>query len=55
MYSIDDIEREELGRQVAFERRMNSTACQCGSDMPGRCPGPQFCPMCETDYEGEEE
>ena len=25
--------------------------CRCGGDMPGRCPGPAFCPMCEPDDE----
>lgn len=23
--------------------------CQCGTDMPGTCPGPENCPMCEDD------
>ena len=22
-----------------------SDHCRCGGDMPGRCPGPAFCPM----------
>jgi hypothetical protein len=26
-------------------------ACRCGSDMPGRCPGPENCPMCEEEGE----
>lgn len=30
------------------------TRCQCGGDMPGRCPGPHACPMCQTDDEGDE-
>lgn len=25
--------------------------CQCSGDMPGHCPGPANCPMCETDEE----
>lgn len=28
-----------------------SSRCQCGGDMPGRCPGPSLCPMCQTDDE----
>lgn len=26
-----------------------SDRCQCGGDMPGRCPGPHACPMCQED------
>jgi hypothetical protein len=31
--------------------------CQCGGDMPGRCPGPEFCPMCvdDDDIEGDDD
>lgn len=29
------------------------TRCQCSGDMPGRCPGPRNCPMCEPDDEEE--
>ena len=33
-------------REAAEEReRMHRQACQCGGDMPGRCPGPEACPM----------
>lgn len=30
-----------------------STACQCPGNhqMPGRCPGPAFCPMCDAPTE----
>lgn len=29
--------------------------CECGGDMPGRCPGPRNCPMCQPDEgDGEE-
>lgn len=28
------------------EPRKRGTACRCG-DMPGRCPGPSNCPLCE--------
>ena len=24
----------------------NPGSCRCGGDMPGRCPGPNNCPMC---------
>ena len=23
--------------------------CQCSGEMPGHCPGPRNCPMCEQD------
>lgn len=25
--------------------------CQCGPDLPGRCPGPDNCPLCEEDHD----
>lgn len=31
-----------------------SGRCQCGGDMPGRCPGPANCPMCQPEEEEEE-
>ena len=27
--------------------------CRCGGDMPGKCPGPANCPMCEPDEEDD--
>jgi len=27
----------------------NAQRCQCSGDMPGQCPGPAACPMCERD------
>jgi hypothetical protein len=29
--------------------------CECGDDMPGRCPGPANCPMCQADDEEDGE
>lgn len=26
-------------------RRLRKDACQCGGDMPGRCPGVEACPL----------
>lgn len=50
---IDEDER----REAIDERRARSwaTHCQCGDDMPGSCPGPANCPMCERDDEPDEE
>jgi hypothetical protein len=28
--------------------------CRCGGDMPGRCPGPASCPLCQTKQEADE-
>jgi hypothetical protein len=39
------------GRQQHLRRY----ACQCGGDMPGRCPGPANCPMCQEDEEDADE
>jgi hypothetical protein len=41
----DDID-EDLRREAIDERRARSraTRCQCGDDLPGRCPGPASCP-----------
>ena len=45
--------REEWAMELA-EDRSRRRACQCGDDMPGHCPGPENCPMCqEDDDEGE--
>lgn len=37
--------------QAAMERRelARAQACRCLFEMPGRCPGPENCPMCEDD------
>lgn len=55
---MTDVEREvdeDARREAIDERRayLRATRCQCGGDMPGRCPGPRFCPMVRT--EGDEE
>lgn len=47
----DSGEREELALDAAWERRQRNRrfACRCGGDMPGNCPGPANCPMCDDD------
>lgn len=40
------IERDEAWRK--------GSPCRCG-EMPGRCPGPSFCPCEETGEENEED
>ncbi len=46
---IDEDER----REAIDERRRRAwlSHCQCGGDMPGRCPGPANCPLCQPDPE----
>jgi hypothetical protein len=42
----------DMARERHDEREaMRRDRCQCGGDMPGRCPGPAFCPMCQPDTE----
>ena len=44
--------RQEYAEDLYAERRArNSHRCQCPGDMPGRCPGPASCPLCEHDDE----
>ena len=40
--TTDDLADEWADRQP-------SQACKCAGDMPGYCPGPQSCPMCESE------
>jgi len=50
---VDEDER----REAIDERRayLRATRCRCGGDMPGHCPGPAFCPMCDDDDKEEDE
>lgn len=43
-----DLRAEDRANRRAYLR---ATRCQCGGDMPGRCPGPSACPMCQEDDE----
>lgn len=44
---------EEDYRRDAFEdrERRNAQQCRCYGEMPGHCPGPAYCPMCEAEDE----
>jgi len=46
----DDARREAIDERRALSR---ATRCQCGDDLPGRCPGPQNCPY--SDFAVEQE
>lgn len=50
---MDNDNDENDYRRDAFEERerRNAQRCRCHGDMPGHCPGPAYCPMCETDAE----
>lgn len=39
-------EREEREYE-AMRRWYRPEPCRCSGDMPGHCPGPAYCPMCE--------
>jgi hypothetical protein len=39
----------------ALARGLRWQKCQCGGDMPGRCPGPANCPMCEPSQDETDE
>lgn len=55
---MDADERDpDLVREAWEERRArNAHRCQCQyyGDMPGRCPGPANCPMCDQDEPEDE-
>jgi hypothetical protein len=41
---------DDWAEEAAAERKAKRRDdCQCGGDMPGRCPGPAFCPMCQPE------
>lgn len=50
---IDDYRERDLDLVAeAYEQRRawsRATRCQCPGEMPGRCPGPAYCPMCQSD------
>ncbi len=51
-------ERRQEYLEDLYEERMSRGAhrCQCsGMDMPGRCPGPDACPLVEHEHEDEDE
>jgi hypothetical protein len=45
---------DDWAEEACEARRRRDERCRCGNpDLPGRCPGPAFCPMCQID-EGDE-
>ena len=42
----DDARCEAMAERRAIRR---AHACQCGSELPGSCPGAQYCPYAEPE------
>lgn len=44
---IPDMDEREEAHEQRHRRRSMMSRCQCagGEEMPGRCPGPENCPM----------
>jgi hypothetical protein len=58
MSDYDDSGRREYDadelRDAWLERRARARRngpCRCGNDLPGTCPGPANCPMCQEEDE----
>lgn len=56
--SMRDIEREERQRDredkegyAEWMAEKRGKGCQCYGEMPGHCPGPAHCPMCQQEEE----
>lgn len=52
---MDRWDPDEMEEVYAAREARRRSRCQCGGDMPGRCPGPAFCPMCADDEVEEED
>jgi len=46
-----EITTDDLADEWADRQSRKSQACKCSGDMPGSCPGPASCPMCQPDEE----
>lgn len=50
-----DGDLEDYRRDAAEKRaRKRGQQCRCGSDMPGRCSGADFCPLCADDEDDDQ-
>lgn len=45
---------EELIEYEVRPRRQAALRCQCGTDLPGTCPGPRQCPYAALDDDEHE-
>jgi len=51
---MNEDDEADYRHEAYFEREARrARACQCYGDMPGHCPGPAACPMCQGDDENE--
>jgi hypothetical protein len=50
-YDPDDVDYDLLAEAAEDRRRFRKSfgGCLCGNDMPGTCPGPSNCPLCQED------
>jgi hypothetical protein len=49
--ALDRRDEREEREYEAMRRWYRPEPCRCPGDMPGSCPGPAFCPMCQDDSE----
>ena len=48
-----EISTDDLADEWEDRQSRRSQACKCVGDMPGHCPGPASCPMCQPDEDEE--
>jgi hypothetical protein len=51
----EDQESEYLHDAYLEREARRARVCRCGGDMPGHCPGPAACPMCESSDDDEDD
>ena len=44
-----ELTNDDLADEWADRQARNAGNCKCSGDMPGSCPGPASCPMCQPD------
>jgi hypothetical protein len=48
-----EITTDDLADEWAARQERNAGNCKCRGEMPGSCPGPANCPMCQPSDEEE--
>lgn len=48
-----EITTDDLADEWADRQARNAGNCKCHGEMPGSCPGPHNCPMCQPNDEDE--
>jgi hypothetical protein len=56
IWTITEMNTEDDWRAEAAYAKQERDAqrCRCHFEMPGRCPGPAACPMCDDDDETDD-